>query len=330
GCYVGDQGLAAVGECCKQLEELNLRFCEGLTDGGLTELACSGGKSLKALSIAACARITDVSLKAVGSHCKSLESLSLDSDCINNEGIVAVAEGCPLLKVLKLQCINEGIVAVAEGCPLLKVLKLQRINVTDEALKALGVSYLSLELLALYSFQKFTDKSLYAIAKGCKNLKNLTLSDCYFLSDRGLDAVAVGCTELSHLEFNGCHNIGTLGLESIGRSCMHLSELALFYCQRIGNSALLEVGRGCKFLQALYLVDCSNIGDDAICGTARGCRNLKRLHVRRCYEIGNKAGVATVISGCANIKKVLVEKWKVSERTKGRAGAILTNLSVDL
>ncbi|KAL4395139.1 hypothetical protein AHAS_Ahas02G0222100 [Arachis hypogaea] len=30
GCFFGDQGLAAIGQCCKQLEDLNLRFCEGL------------------------------------------------------------------------------------------------------------------------------------------------------------------------------------------------------------------------------------------------------------------------------------------------------------
>ena len=136
GCYVGDQGLVAVGQSCKQLEELNLRFCEGLTDMGVVELAIGCGKSLKSIGIAACAKITDVTLEAVGMHCKSLEDLSLDSEFMHNKGVLAVAKGCPSLKVLKLQCIN----------------------VTDEALKAVGTSCLSLELLALYSFQRFTDK----------------------------------------------------------------------------------------------------------------------------------------------------------------------------
>ncbi|PSR92662.1 F-box/LRR-repeat protein [Actinidia chinensis var. chinensis] len=436
GCYAGDQGLAAVGECCKQLEDLNLRFCEGLTDTGLIELAVLRWRTLKSLGVAACAKITDVSLEAVGSHCRFLETLSLDSEFINNKGVLTVAKGCRSLKVLKLQCIN----------------------VTDEALQAVGVFCSSLEVLALYSFQRFTDMSLSAIGKGCKRLKNLTLSDCYFLSDKGLEAVASGCSELTHLEVNGCHNIGTSGLEFVGRSCTRLSELALLYCQKIGNCALSEVGRGCTYLQALHLVDCSSIGDEAICSIAVGCRNLKKLHIRRCYEVGNKgiiaigenckfltelslrfcdrvgdealiavgrgcplqhlnvsgchqigdagiiaiargcpqltyldvsvlqnlgdmamaelgegcpllkdivishcrqitdvglahlvkkcalleschmvycpgittAGVATVISSCVSIKKVLVEKWKVSQRTKRRAGSIISYLCVDL
>ncbi|KHN33088.1 F-box/LRR-repeat protein 4 [Glycine soja] len=159
GCYVGDQGLAAVGQCCKQLEDLNLRFCEGLNDIGLVELALGVGNALKSLGVAACAKITDVSMEVVGSHCRSLETLSLDSEFIHNKGVLSVIKGCPHLKVLKLQCIN----------------------LTDDVLKVVGARCLSLELLALYSFQRFTDKGLCAIGNGCKKLKNLTLSDCYFL-----------------------------------------------------------------------------------------------------------------------------------------------------
>lgn len=136
GCYTGDEGLAAIGECCKRLEDLNLRFCEGLTDAGLVQLVNGCGRTLKSVGIAACARITDISLEAVGSNCKSLDTLSLDSDVINNEGFLAVAKGCRQLKVLKLQCVN----------------------ISDLALEAIGQFCVSLELLALYSFQKFTDR----------------------------------------------------------------------------------------------------------------------------------------------------------------------------
>ena len=115
---------------------MNLRFCEGLTDTGLVGLAEGCGRSLKSLGIAACAWITDKSLEAVASNCTFLETLSLDSENIRNQGIISVAKGCRSLKALKLQCIN----------------------VVDEALLAVGSFCSSLELLALYSFQRFTDK----------------------------------------------------------------------------------------------------------------------------------------------------------------------------
>lgn len=128
-----------MGQWCKQLEDLNLRFCEGLTDAGLVELAPGCGKSLKTLGIATCARITDTSLEAIGLYCTSLQTLSLDSDVIKNQGVLSIAKGCPSLKVLKLHCVN----------------------VTDDALLAVGAYCVSLELLALNSFQRFTDKCVF-------------------------------------------------------------------------------------------------------------------------------------------------------------------------
>ncbi|KAL2969709.1 hypothetical protein AAZX31_15G096500 [Glycine max] len=284
GCYVGDQGLAAVGQCCKQLEDLNLRFCEGLNDIGLVELALGVGNALKSLGVAACAKITDV----------SMETLSLDSEFIHNKGVLSVIKGCPHLKVLKLQCIN----------------------LTDDVLKVVGTRWLSLELLALYSFQRFTDKGLCAIGNGCKKLKNLTLK------------IATGCKELTHLEVNGCHNIGALGQESVGKSCQHLSELALLYCQRIGDAGLLQVGQGCKFLQALHLVDCSNIGNEAMCGIAIGCRNLKKLYIRRCYKIMLESCHMVYCYGRTSVGVTTV--WKVSQRTKRQAGTVISYLCVNL
>ncbi|KAH1208527.1 F-box/LRR-repeat protein 4 [Glycine max] len=291
---ISDSGLTALAEgfpkleklrvamleikCCKQLEDLNLRFCEGLNDIGLVELALGVGNALKSLGVAACAKITDVSMEV---------TLSLDSEFIHNKGVLSVIKGCPHLKVLKLQCIN----------------------LTDDVLKVVGTRWLSLELLALYSFQRFTDKGLCAIGNGCKN-------------DKGLEEIATGCKELTHLEVNGCHNIGALGQESVGKSCQHLSELALLYCQRIGDAGLLQVGQGCKFLQALHLVDCSNIGNEAMCGIAIGCRNLKKLYIRRCYKgvpstllFGREStavGVTTVVSGCPNIKKFLLRSGRLA------------------
>ncbi|KAI8005992.1 F-box/LRR-repeat protein 4 [Camellia lanceoleosa] len=143
-CCVGDQGAAGVGKCCRQLEDLNLQFCKGLTDTALIVLAIGCGKTLKYVGVTTCVELTYISLEAIGSHCRSLEKLSLDSEFINNKGILVVAKGCHLLKVLKLQCIN----------------------VTDETLQAVGIFCLSLELLALYSFQRFTGKSLCAIGEG--------------------------------------------------------------------------------------------------------------------------------------------------------------------
>jgi F-box/leucine-rich repeat protein 2/20 len=135
-CYIGDPGLVAIGEGCKLLNNLNLRFVEGATDEGLIGLVKNCGQSLVSLGVATCAWMTDASLRAVGSHCPNLEFLSLEAEHVKNEGVISVAKGCRLLKTLKLQCIGAG----------------------DEALEAIG-SYCSLlESLSLNNFERFTDR----------------------------------------------------------------------------------------------------------------------------------------------------------------------------
>ncbi|KAL2529871.1 F-box/LRR-repeat protein 4 [Forsythia ovata] len=294
-CCVEDKGLAAIGEYCTRLEDLNLRRCKNLTDTGLVQLAFGCGRTLKSLGLAACRSLTDVSLEAVGFHCGSLESLSLDSEFIHNKGLISVANGCRLLKSLKLQC----------G------------NIEDEAMQAVGNFCLLLELLALYSCGKLTDKSLCAIGKGCKKLKNLSLSNCNSLSDMGLDSVAVGCEELMHLEVNGCDNIGTGGLKSIGNSCTRLSGLALLHQQflQIENDALCDFGIGGKYLHSLYLSDCSGIGDEVLCAIARGCRNLKKLYIDDCHWVGNE-GIISVGQNCkylADLRPPTL-RWNVGDK----------------
>ncbi|KAH0992387.1 hypothetical protein GBA52_003870 [Prunus armeniaca] len=134
GCYVGDQGLAAVGQSCKQLEDLNLRFCEGLTDVCLVELALGVGKSLKSLGIAACAKITDTAMEAIGNtgivavgeNCRSLTDLSLRfCDRVGDEALIAVAQ-CSSLQYLNVsgchQIGDAGLIAIARGCPQLSYL----------------------------------------------------------------------------------------------------------------------------------------------------------------------------------------------------------------
>ncbi len=133
---MGDCGLRAVGESSKHLEELNLKFCEGLGDEGIVAVAEGCGKTLKSLGIASCARVTDVALQSVGANCQILEKLYLESESIRTAGVTAIAEGCPRLNSLQLKCIN----------------------VTDEALLVVGQSCLSLETMALFSFQKFTER----------------------------------------------------------------------------------------------------------------------------------------------------------------------------
>ncbi|XP_050372022.1 F-box/LRR-repeat protein 4 isoform X2 [Argentina anserina] len=298
GCYVGDQGVAAVGQCCKQLEDLNLRFCEGLTDVCLVELASGVGKSLKSLGIAACVKITDTALEAVRLHCKSLESMSLDAESIHNKGVLAVVQGCPGLKVLKLQCIN----------------------VTDEVLIAVGNCCSYVEILALYTFQRFSDKRLTELAllycqrigkfvlaeigKGCKFLQALHLVDCSSIGDEAICSIAMGCRNLKKLHIRRCYEIGNKGVVAIGENCRSLTNLSLRFCDRVGDEALIAVSQ-CSSLQYLNVSGCHQIGNAGLIAIARGCAEITYLDVSVLQNLGDLS-LAELGEGCPNLKEIVL------------------------
>lgn len=92
---------------------------------------------------------------------------------------------------------------------------------------------------------------------------------------------------------------------------------------------MVELGEGCPLLKDIVLSHCRQITDVGLAHLVRNCTMLESCHMVYCQGI-TATGVATVVSSCSNIKKVMVEKWKVSPRTKRRAGSVITYLCVDL
>lgn len=92
---------------------------------------------------------------------------------------------------------------------------------------------------------------------------------------------------------------------------------------------MAELGEGCPLLKDIVLSHCRQVTDVGLAHLVKKCTLLESCHMVYCPGI-TMAGVATVISTCVSIKKVHVEKWKVSQRTKRRAGSIISYLCVDL
>lgn len=99
--------------------------------------------------------------------------------------------------------------------------------------------------------------------------------------------------------------------------------------QNLGNMAMAELGEGCPLLKDIVLSHCRQITDVGLEHLVKRCALLETCHMVYCMGI-TAAGVATVVSTCDKMKKILVEKWKVSQRTRRRAGSIISYLCVDL
>lgn len=99
--------------------------------------------------------------------------------------------------------------------------------------------------------------------------------------------------------------------------------------QNLGDMAMVELGEGCPLLKEIVLSHCRQITDVGLAHLVKNCIMLESCHMVYCPGV-TAAGVATVVSSCPTLKKVLVEKWKVSERTRRRVGSVISDLCTDL
>ena len=99
--------------------------------------------------------------------------------------------------------------------------------------------------------------------------------------------------------------------------------------QVIGDIALAEIGEGCPKLKEIALSHCPEVTDVGLGHLVRGCQQVESCQMVYCRHI-TSAGVANIISCCSRLKKLLVEEWKVSERSRRRAGPVLSFLCTGL
>jgi F-box/leucine-rich repeat protein 2/20 len=102
-----------------------------------------------------------------------------------------------------------------------------------------------------------------------------------------------------------------------------------FNIQIISDIALAEIGDGCPKLKEIALSHCPEVTNVGLEHLVRGCLQLESCQMVYCRRISS-SGVATIVSGCTRLKKLLVEEWKVSERTRRRAGPVLSFLCTGL
>ncbi|XP_040579571.1 F-box/LRR-repeat protein 14 [Lepeophtheirus salmonis] len=146
----GMKSLAKLGS----LQSLNLRSCDNVSDIGIGFLAEGGNRPLTELDVSFCNNVSDASLKHVASGMSKLQSLSMTTCPVQNDGISRISKSLPGLRTL-----NVG----------------QCISLTDVALESLSTHCHSLEKLDLYGCSKITSKGLESLKK-CPKLANINLN----------------------------------------------------------------------------------------------------------------------------------------------------------
>lgn len=95
--------------------------------------------------------------------------------------------------------------------------------------------------------------------------------------------------------------------------------------QNLGDMAVAELREGCPLLKDTVLSRCHQITDLGLAHLVKNCTMLESCHIFNCPGI-TAVGVATVVRSCINIKEVMVDEWKVSQRTQRRASSVIVYL----
>ncbi|KAJ3695501.1 hypothetical protein LUZ60_000878 [Juncus effusus] len=184
-CALGpESGLSLILGSCSSLEKVRFYTCTGLDDSDIISLS-KKSRGLKSISLMMSSPLTDVSLKALGSNCPSLENVELafwyPESSITIEGILALVNGCSI-----------------------RVLVLRHARfLNDSAMQALSLASPCLETLEIEKARQITNLGFLI---NFPRLVNLKINGCHRITDDELEPL-IKTKKLHHLMIKNCPRI---------------------------------------------------------------------------------------------------------------------------
>jgi hypothetical protein len=195
---VTNKGLVAVARN-RALTTLCLNGCPNITDAGLRAVA-QNCPLLERVDLSHSAAVTDATLLALGQTCHHLRELSLRAVSVTHVGLLAVAAGCPQLRMVRApECdVGRAVEAVARGCPRLRVLASPHADVPAAAVRALAECCPLLTTVELWG-EEIGDAEITALVKGCPLLTRLYVCGTS-ATEKALATIRDQCKHLAEVE----------------------------------------------------------------------------------------------------------------------------------
>ncbi|KAK8448142.1 hypothetical protein SEVIR_8G232300v4 [Setaria viridis] len=283
GLEIFASNLQSIGDSCKNLVEIGLSKCNGITDDGIASLVvnCS---YLRTIDVTCCHLLTNDALAVIAENCTMVEALRLEScPFINEKGLERIGTLCSHLKEIDLtDCrIDDEALRHLANCSELQILKLGLCSsISDKGLVYIGSNCGKLVELDLYRCSAITDEGLAALAYGCKKIRMLNLRYCTQITDTGLKHLSA-LEELTHLEMRCLVRITGIGITSIAIGCTSLVELDLKRCYSVDDAGLWALSRYSQNLRQLTISYCqvTGLGLCHLLGSLRCLQDVKMVHL---------------------------------------------------
>lgn len=201
---MSDDEFVRITTRCPNFTHLTVFQSRSISDAGIIR-ALMGRSSMYAVNLAACPKITDWTLKALGAQCPNLAKLSLAKCSITDDGMGVLASKCKMLRAVNLDWCHP---------------------LTDKTLEALALHCPNLrEFTAVEGFG-YTLNGLKALLRGCPKLEKLELWGCAQVDDRWIQALIDSGCPLKEVDFGGCPNVSEDALDKLSAAFERITILS--------------------------------------------------------------------------------------------------------
>ncbi|GBG71853.1 hypothetical protein CBR_g10791 [Chara braunii] len=256
---ITNASLVAIADNCRDLEELDVSGCRGVTRSGLVAVA-RGCKRLRSLSVDHCIESADADLVAtcLAENCPLLEKISFARCSVGERGVEALSQGCSLLRRVNLSCSQDltrvWSSSVARLPNLTELIVAENRWFSDDHLKSLAAADCGRRLAAVdLRLTGVSDVGLVPFVDTCRALKAIDGSWCE-IGDASMRAICECCKDLETLRMvlTSMTDDCLVGIAQNLRRLTSLHYVPRDHCRTLRNS-------GARIGTELVFRNCSRI-----------------------------------------------------------------------
>jgi F-box/leucine-rich repeat protein 2/20 len=275
-------------------------------DRGIVALA-EGCAMLTTLTLQGCPAITDVGMQAIGVRCARLTEVVLEG---------ATNGSAPMISACRVT--DDGIIALATGCPHLRSLVIDSVApITDASFEAIGAHCRKLVAISINAVgvdRLLEQHPQHPAAAAAADAKIIGVTS------NGVAALANGCSVLRFVSLCGWTQVTCAGLKELGRCCP-LLVCARFGSTGVANAGVIALARGCPQLK-LANFSGTDITDVAVAELVSQCHRLEFIRLVACNRLTD-ASVDSIVAVDRDVSRVMKAELTHSQGISPEAAARL-------
>ncbi|GJP32042.1 hypothetical protein CLOM_g16586 [Closterium sp. NIES-68] len=346
---VTDMGLCCVAAGCKEMEEVSLKWCVGVSDRGVdmlltnchaihtldlsytkvTEAAMrvvQRHPSLARLTLASCQFLDDPAIAALRHGCTALQSLDV-SGCeqVTDVGLMALtASAIPLSSLTAAFCsqVSDNLLALLPRFAALRCLKLDLAPITDAGLTDLVGASSPHTAHGAAAVADGAHTSVAAAAAASADPNSAAV-------DRRVEGAGRRAAEGASLTADGPGGAAVRaaphGLPGAAQAavpqvrwaaagCWQLEEVSLRRCEAVGDEGLTALAAASPALQSLDITCCSAVTDATLLALSAHCSRLSCVRMEACRGVSDK-GLVALFSHCTGLTTLDLTDCGISDST---------------